>query len=113
MGSRHVHAGVAIDLAAVLGQVTMLGFGLNQFPSGYAKSGDLQNAIDALTWGADYLVAAHSSPNHFVAVVGNSTLDFAYYVSMPCNACTPAQTLRQLLTEQGLRHHVLVCEWHN
>ena len=26
-----------------------------------------------------YLVAAHSAPNQFVAVVGNSTLDFNYY----------------------------------
>ena len=81
----------AVVLAAVLPQVTMLGFGLNQFPGGYSKSGDLQNAIDALTWGADYLVAAHSSPNHFVAVVGNSTLDFAYYVSEPGDGRIPLQ----------------------
>ena len=73
----------------------MLGFGLNQFPSGYSKSGDLQNALGALTWGADYLVAAHSSPNHFVAVVGNSTLDFNYYVSGPvAHAVSAANCLR-------------------
>ena len=58
----------------------MLGFGLDQFAAGYKKAGDLQNAIDAMRWGADYLVNAHSSPNRFVAVLGNSTLDFNYYV---------------------------------
>ena len=58
----------------------MLAFGLDQFSAGYKKAGDLQNGIDAMRWGADYLVNAHSAPNRFVAVVGNSTLDFNYYV---------------------------------
>ena len=61
----------------------MLGFGLDQFSAGYKKAGDLQNAIDAMRWGADYLVNAHSAPNRFVAVMGNSTLDFNYYVRLP------------------------------
>lgn len=36
----------------------------------------LAAAIDAIEWGADYLIAAHSRPNRFVAVLGNDTLDF-------------------------------------
>lgn len=57
----------------------MLGFSIDQFTSGFEKAGNLQNSIDAMRWGADYLVKAHSAPNRFVAVVGNSTLDFNYY----------------------------------
>lgn len=38
--------------------------------------------IDAVQWGVDYLVKAHSAPNRFVAVLGNDTLDFAYYGSV-------------------------------
>ena len=56
-----------------------MGFSIDQFSPGFQKAGNLQNSIDAMRWGADYLVAAHSAPNRFVAVVGNSTLDFRYY----------------------------------
>ena len=57
----------------------MMGFSIDQFAGGFQKAGNLQNSIDAMRWGADYLVKAHSAPNRFVAVVGNSTLDFNYY----------------------------------
>lgn len=60
-------------------QVTMQAWAVDQFPGGYEKADDLTNALDAIKWGADYLVNAHSAPNQFVAVVGNSTLDFNYY----------------------------------
>lgn len=59
--------------------VTMQAWSVDQFSAGYVKAGDLQNAIDGIVWGADYLVNAHSAPNQFVAVLGNSTLDFNYY----------------------------------
>mmetsp|Transcript_6836 Transcript_6836/g.19716 ORF Transcript_6836/g.19716 Transcript_6836/m.19716 type:complete len:804 (+) Transcript_6836:5446-7857(+) len=59
--------------------VTMQAWAVDQFPGGYEKADDLTNALDAIKWGADYLVNAHSAPNQFVAVVGNSTLDFNYY----------------------------------
>jgi hypothetical protein len=62
--------------------VTVLADGVLQFPTGFKKSGDLQNAIDAIEWGADYLMAAHSKPDRFVAVLGNDTLDFDYYGSV-------------------------------
>ncbi len=48
-------------------QVTMLGWSIDSFPEGFTKSGDLANALNATKWGADYLVAAHSAPNQFVA----------------------------------------------
>lgn len=57
----------------------MLGFSIDQFAAGFEKGGDLQNAIDEMRWGADYLVSAHSAPNRFVAVVGNYTIDFQYF----------------------------------
>ena len=57
----------------------MLGWSIDQFAGGFNKAGDLDNALSALRWGADYLVAANSAPNRFVAVVGNDTLDFNYY----------------------------------
>ena len=57
----------------------MQAWAVDQFGGGYTKAKDLTNALDAIRWGADYLVSAHSAPNQFVAVVGNSTLDFNYY----------------------------------
>jgi len=62
--------------------VTLLADSVLSFKSGYAKAGDLQNALDNIEWGADYLLAAHSQPNRFVAVLGNDTLDFNYYGSV-------------------------------
>lgn len=57
----------------------MQAWSVDQFSAGFAKAGNLGNAVDAIKWGADYLVNAHSAPYQFVAVVGNSTLDFNYY----------------------------------
>ncbi len=57
----------------------MQAWAVDQFAAGYTKAKDLTNALDAVKWGADYLVSAHSAPNQFVAVVGNSTLDFNYF----------------------------------
>ena len=45
----------------------MLGWSVDSFPAGFTKAGDLDNALAATKWGADYLVAAHSAPNRFVA----------------------------------------------
>ena len=47
--------------------MTLLGWSVDSFPGGFTKSGDLANALNATKWGADYLVAAHSAPNQFVA----------------------------------------------
>lgn len=59
--------------------VTMLADTALTFPNGYKKAGDMGNVLDNIGWGADYLMAAHSKPDRFVAVLGNSTLDFNYY----------------------------------
>lgn len=45
----------------------MLGWSIDSFPDGFTKAGDMENALAATEWGADYLVAAHSAPNQFVA----------------------------------------------
>ena len=76
----------------------MLGFSIDQFAGGFQKAGNLQTSIDAMRWGADYLVKAHSAPNRFVAVVGNSTLDFNYYG--PVRA--PYTPVRSSFTVTGL-----------
>lgn len=76
--------------ACVCAQVTMQAWSVNQFSAGFAKADNLENALDAIKWGADYLVNAHSAPNQFVAVVGNSTLDFNYYGGL----CTASAATR-------------------
>lgn len=62
--------------------VTLLSDSVLTFSEGFRKAGDLTNAIDAIEWGVDYLLKAHSKSDRFVAVLGNDTLDFDYYGSV-------------------------------
>ena len=50
------------------------------YQQGLTKAGLLDEALAALRWGASYLMACHPQPNVFMAVQGNHSLDFHYYV---------------------------------
>ena len=52
------------------------------FQQGLTKAGLLDEALAALRWGASYLMACHPQPNVFMAVQGNHSLDFHYYVGI-------------------------------
>ncbi|KAK9869005.1 hypothetical protein WJX84_008789 [Apatococcus fuscideae] len=59
--------------------VTQLAWGLVESRDGYAKVGELEEALGAVKWGADYLVNCHSGPTRLVAMFGDSKEDFAYF----------------------------------
>jgi len=59
--------------------MTMLGWGVVQYREGYEKSGQLDEALDAIKWGTDYILKAHTAPNEFYGQVGLGGPDHAYW----------------------------------
>lgn len=43
--------------------VTMLSWGVTEFYEQIAMTGELEHALEAIKWGADYFIKAHTSPN--------------------------------------------------
>lgn len=43
--------------------VTMLSWGIIEFGDHIAKAGELEHALEAIKWGTDYFIKAHTSPN--------------------------------------------------
>lgn len=43
--------------------VTMLSWGVIEFREQIAAAGELEHAFEAIKWGADYFIKAHTSPN--------------------------------------------------
>ncbi len=42
---------------------------------GYEKAGETEHVVEAIQWGADYLMRAQTSPTSFVAQIGNRVID--------------------------------------
>ena len=42
---------------------------------GYEKAGETEHVVEAIQWGADYLMRAQTSPTSFVAQIGNRLID--------------------------------------
>ena len=61
--------------------MTLLAWGLVQYPDAYARSGQLDRVREAVRWGTDWLVKAHPSPNVFYGQVGRGDLDHAAWVA--------------------------------
>ncbi|CAK0782162.1 hypothetical protein CVIRNUC_005591 [Coccomyxa viridis] len=59
--------------------LTQLAWGVVQYREGYAKVGELQEALEAIKWGVDYLLNCHTEPKKFVAMYGSSEVDFGYF----------------------------------
>lgn len=60
-------------------QVTQLAWTVITFSKGYEKSGELEDALSAVRWGADFLINSHSAPERMIAMTGVSNDDFNYY----------------------------------
>jgi hypothetical protein len=43
--------------------VTMLSWGVIEFRQQIAVAGELEHAMEAIKWGTDYFIKAHTSPN--------------------------------------------------
>ncbi|MCY7278692.1 MAG: glycoside hydrolase family 9 protein [Phormidesmis sp. CAN_BIN44] len=59
--------------------MTMLGWGVVQYRNAYQQSGQLDEALDAIKWGTDYILKAHTAPNEFWGQVGLGGADHAYW----------------------------------
>ncbi|GJR84538.1 endoglucanase 14-like protein [Tanacetum coccineum] len=55
--------------------ITMLAWGVVEFHPYLRKANELENAYQAIKWGANYLIKAHPSPNVLYAAVGDGMSD--------------------------------------
>ncbi|NJL35834.1 MAG: hypothetical protein HC899_03065 [Leptolyngbyaceae cyanobacterium SM1_4_3] len=72
--------------------MTLLSWGVIEYRNAYQKSGQLDEALDAIRWGTDYILKAHianeEGTQQFWGQVGNGELDHSYWgkpeaMSMP------------------------------
>lgn len=61
--------------------VTMLSWGVIEFRDQISDAGELEHALEAIKWGTDYFIKAHTSPNVLWAEVYYITLQFEYHVA--------------------------------
>ncbi|MCX7868965.1 MAG: glycoside hydrolase family 9 protein, partial [Terrimicrobiaceae bacterium] len=71
------HIKFAYPMAAAL---TVLAWGGIENPKGYSLSGQWPHLLDAVRWGADWLLKAHPAPDIFHAQVGDSRIDHASWL---------------------------------
>lgn len=86
--------------------MTQLAWGLVESREGYAKVGELEEALGAVKWGADYLVNCHSGPSRLVAMLGDSREDFAYFGPPEEHAMVRSAKQSDVLQEKSGMHHV-------
>jgi len=78
--------------------LTLLSWGVEQYRDGYERSGQLDEALDAIRWGTDFLLKSHVVENgktqRFWAQVGDPTLDQAV-LELPeqLNTARPAYSI--------------------
>jgi hypothetical protein len=72
------HVKFALPMAS---SMTLLSWGLVQYPSAYANSGQLARMRDAIRWGTDWLMKANPEPNVFYAQVGRGDLDHSAWAA--------------------------------
>jgi len=62
--------------------MTLLGWGVSEYRDGYKRSGQLDEALDAIKWGTDYIMRAHvrkrGKTQAFYGQVGLGDVDHAY-----------------------------------
>eukprot|EP00877_Chromochloris_zofingiensis_P012439 jgi/Chrzof1/7449/Cz02g24130.t1 len=57
--------------------LSVLAWGLLEWPQSYTTAGSYQHALQVLKWGTDYLLSCHIGPTTLVAQVGNGVQDHA------------------------------------
>ncbi|CAD5173862.1 unnamed protein product [Musa acuminata subsp. malaccensis] len=55
--------------------ITMLSWSMVEYGDGVAEAGELKHALEAIKWGTDYFIKAHTQPNVFWAQVGDGDTD--------------------------------------
>ncbi|GKC95669.1 endoglucanase 11-like protein [Tanacetum coccineum] len=73
--------------------VTMLSWSIIEYGEYIANAGELHHAIEAVKWGTDYFIKAHTSPNVLWAEVGDGDTDH-YCWQRPEDMTTSRQAYR-------------------
>ncbi|MEL7034214.1 MAG: glycoside hydrolase family 9 protein [Cyanobacteria bacterium J06592_8] len=65
--------------------MTLLSWGVMEYKDAYRQSGQLDEALDAIKWGTDYILKAHVSENGstqaFYGQVGDAKIEYNYWIS--------------------------------
>jgi endoglucanase len=59
--------------------ITMLNWGLVDFLEGYESAGQKEYGYEAVRWGLDFIVKAHTAPNEFYGQAGDGNADHAFW----------------------------------
>ena len=59
--------------------LTLIAWSGIDFAEGYKKSGQWENLLDAVKWGADYFIKCHSGKDELYVQVGNGQTDHQYW----------------------------------
>jgi hypothetical protein len=90
--------------------MTLLSWGVVEYEAAYAQMGQLDESLDTIKWGTDYLLKAHVSQNgvtqSFWGQVGDGNLDHSYWgapeamtMARPAFAISPDQPGSDLAAE--------------
>lgn len=101
------HVKFGLPMAA---SMTLLSWGVEEYREAYEQMGQLDEALDAIRWGTDYLLKAHISDGSetlaFWGQVGDGNLDHSYWgspeamtMARPAFAITPEQPGTDLAAE--------------
>ncbi len=58
---------------------TLLAWGLASYPEAYRAAGQLEEAVAAVRWAADYFMRCHVSPDELYGQVGDFSLDHRFW----------------------------------
>jgi endoglucanase len=70
------HVKFAFPMAS---SMTLLSWGVVEYRDAYQRCGQLNAALDAIKWGTDWLLKAHTAPNELYGQVGLGEVDHAYW----------------------------------
>ncbi|MBN1764100.1 MAG: glycoside hydrolase family 9 protein [Sedimentisphaerales bacterium] len=70
------HVKFGLPLAST---ITTLCWGVYEYRDAYAGVGQLDEVLDAIRWGTDYLIKCHTGPNEFYYQVGDGKADHAWW----------------------------------
>jgi endoglucanase len=68
--------------------MTMLAWGVVDYPAGYSAAGQSASALENLRWGDDYILSAYTGPTTFYGQVANPSTDHQYWGPAETNPTT-------------------------
>ncbi|MBN1214062.1 MAG: glycoside hydrolase family 9 protein, partial [Candidatus Lokiarchaeota archaeon] len=81
--------------------VLTIALGILEYKSGFQKSGQLEEAIDAIKWGTDYFIKCNPTPNEFYFQIGDGGADHAWWGSVEVLENVMSRPSYKVTTSQG------------